>query len=404
MNLIHLLASPFFGGPEKQMLGLACSLPTAYRSVFLSFAEQGRARSFLNQVRVHGFEAVELRHNTPHFRLAVQEVTSQLRRLRADLLCCHGYKADLLGLAAARRVGIPVIAVSHGWTGATLKVRFYEVLDKLSLRAMDAVVCVSEGQAAKVRRAGVPAQRVRVIRNAIGAERFARPDPASRKRLLALLPQPCQLVVGAAGRLSPEKGFGLLVEAAPAVLRQHPEAGFLLFGDGPLREAIARRIIELGLKDRVVLAGFRSDLDDLLPALDLMVLPSFTEGLPVVVLEALAAGVPVVATAVGGTPEVVEDGVNGCLVPPGNPAALVHRIGELLHEEQTRRTMGRRGRQRVQEEFTFAAQARQYQQLFEELGASISLKRSRRRLIGSRFCETINLPREPSALVIERVL
>src|SRR5207244_3581755 len=122
-----------------------------------------------------------------------------------------------------------------------------------------------------------------------------------------------------------------------------------------------------GLGDRVILAGFRGDLDQLLPALDLLVLPSFTEGLPNVVLEAFAARVPVVATAVGGTPEVITDGVSGYLVPAGDPAALARRILDVVRDDQGRRAMGRHGYERVQAEFTFEAQAQQYQKLFASL-------------------------------------
>jgi glycosyltransferase involved in cell wall biosynthesis len=376
MKVVHLTASPFFGGPERQMLGLAQALPAGYRSAFLSFAEHGQCRPFLEQLRAHGFEAVELQHNTPHFRQAVQELLGQLRRLRADVLCCHGYKADLLGWLAGRRGGVPVISVSRGWTGATLKVCVYDALDKLSLHAMDAVVCVSEGQAARVRRAGVNPCRVHVIRNAIRTARFDSPDPTHRERLLDLFPRPPRRVVGAAGRFSPEKGFGLVVEAAPGVLRAQPEAGFVLFGDGPLREQMAGRIAELGLQERVILAGFRADLDAFIPALDLMVLPSYTEGLPNVVLEAFAARVPVVATAVGGTPEVVKDEVNGYLVPAGDAEALSRRIIDVLRDDTARRRMGESGFERVQAEFTFEAQARQYERLFDEVGAAGVLRSS----------------------------
>src|SRR5262245_2419582 len=143
LTIVHLAASPFFGGPERQMLGLARHLPGKYRSIFLSFAERGKARAFLHEVRQHGFRAVELRHNFPRLARATREVQHHLHRLRADILCCHGYKPDLIGWQAARRVGIPVIAVSHGWTGATLRVRFYESLDRWVLRRMDTVVGVS---------------------------------------------------------------------------------------------------------------------------------------------------------------------------------------------------------------------------------------------------------------------
>jgi glycosyltransferase involved in cell wall biosynthesis len=364
MNVVHLMASPFVGGPERQVLGLARALPAGYRTAFLSFAERGLARPLLQRARAEGFEAVELSENFPHVVRAAREVAGQLRRLRADVLCCSGYKPDLIGWRAARRAGVPVVAVAHGWTAVTLKVRLYEALDRLVLRWFDAVVCVSEAQAVKARRAGVPAGRVWVIRNAIDADGFDPPDPGCRDRVRAFFPTPPARVVGAAGRLSPEKGFDQLVEAAALVVRGHPDVGFILFGDGPLRAALAGQVAARGLRGRFVLAGFRTDLERLVGGLDLAVLSSHTEGLPVAVLEAQAAGVPVVATAVGGTPEVVEDGVNGYLVPPGDPAALAARIADALADEGRRREMGRRGRERVREQFTFAVQAAAYQRLF----------------------------------------
>src|SRR5262249_16793891 len=150
----------------------------------------------------------------------------------------------------------------------------------------------------------------------------------------------------------------VLVEAATTVTRADRDVGFVLFGDGPLRDHLTRQIAQQGLADRFVLAGFRSDLGRFLPHCDLVALPSYTEGLPVIVLEAFAAGVPVVATAVGGTPEVIEEGQCGYLVPPGDAAALVRRLSDLLGSESQRQAMGARGQQRVREQFTFAAQAR----------------------------------------------
>ena len=125
-----------------------------------------------------------------------------------------------------------------------------------------------------------------------------------------------------------------------------------------------------------VLAGFRADVDQFLPFLDLFVLPSYTEGLPNVVLESFAAGVPVVATAVGGTPEVVEDGASGYLVPAGDPQALADRILDALANEDRLRDMGLQGRQTVVERFTFSAQARRYRQLFEDLSVATRLEAS----------------------------
>jgi glycosyltransferase involved in cell wall biosynthesis len=368
--VVHLTASTFFGGPERQMLGLARSLPGVYRSVFVSFAEGGRCRAFLEEARRQGFKAVALEHDTPHLLAATRELADLLGRSRVRVLCCHGYKAGLLGRVAARRRHIPVVSVSRGWTGESLRVRVYEALERLNLRWMDRVVCVSEGQAARVRRAGVPAGQTLVIPNAIQAERFAHPDPEYRERLREFFPRPPRRVVGAAGGLSPEMGFGVLIDAAARVADADPDTGFVLFGDGPLRAPLAQQIKAAGLGEQFVLAGFRHDLDCFLPFLDLLVLPSFTEGMPNVVLEAFAAGVPVVATAVGGTPEVIEEGKSGYLVPPGDPAALARRIRDALAAEGGGLSLGRRGRERVLRQFTFAAQAERYQELFEELGVT----------------------------------
>jgi glycosyltransferase involved in cell wall biosynthesis len=231
---------------------------------------------------------------------------------------------------------------------------------------MDRVVCVSHAQAARVLRAGVCPQRVRVIHNAVDPDRFSEADPEFREEMLARFKCVPTRLVGAAGRLSPEKGFEVFVEAASRVRRRHRDVGFLLFGDGPRRDPILHKVNAAGLSGCFALGGFRDDLDRYVPHFDLFVLPSFTEGLPNVVLEACAAGVPVVATAVGGTPEVLRNGA-GLLVAPGDPAALADAIDTALSAGDELRALGAAGQRRVCERFTFGAQARRYQELLYEL-------------------------------------
>jgi glycosyltransferase involved in cell wall biosynthesis len=349
------------------MLGVALSLLPWCRSVFVLFPDKGKSRAFQRHLQDHGLEVVVLSKDSPHIASMAAELARRLRDLGADLLCCHGYKADLIGLLAARRASVPVIALSHGWVAENVKVRIYEAIDRACMRRMDRVICVSEGQATKVRHARVPSHKIAVIRNSIHAERIAGFDPAARAELHAMFPRPPEQVVGAAGRLSPEKGFGALVEAAAIVAHAHPGVGFVHFGDGRLREAVTRRITKLGLGGRFVLAGFRDDLDRFLPHWDLTVIPSFTEGLPTIALESYAAGVPVVATAVGGNPEVVIDGVDGYLVPPGDPSALARRVLDLLEMGESRKEMGRLGQERIRSQFTFQQQSERYRQLFLEI-------------------------------------
>jgi glycosyltransferase involved in cell wall biosynthesis len=364
MNLVHLTASTLFGGPERQMLGLAQALGDEASTVFLSFAEGGRCRSFLSNVRQKGFEAVGLENDTPHFRRAVAEIVGHLRRVGASVLLCHGYKADLLGRPAARRAGIPAVAVSRGLTGENFRVRLYERLDRFHLRFMDHVIAVSAAQAEKVRRAGVPAERLTVIPNAVDPERFSDPDTRYRHRLERYFRTPRSRIIGAAGRLSPEKGFDVLINAIALVRDHDPDAGFVIFGDGPCRPQLQQQLAALGLMGTVALAGFRADLDRYLPHLDLLVLPSHTEGMPNVVLEACAAGVPVVATSVGGTPEVIEEGTSGYLVPAGDPVSLASTLCEALADEDQLREVAFQARQRVLECFSFRTQMEQYLDLF----------------------------------------
>ncbi len=379
-TVIHLTSSRFFGGPERQMLGLAQSLSNDYRTAFVSFSETGLCKSFLDEVRRAGFEGIMLSCDTPRLIAATKELTDVLRNLGATIVCCHGYKANALGIIAARRIGIPAIAISRGWTGENLRIRMYEFLDRRIIQRMDRVVSVSHAQARRVRAAGVRDDKIAVIHNAIRPERFATPDPASRADLIGMFPEPPAIVVGAAGRLSPEKGFDILIAAAARLLNaplngfgngtanRSPGAdrdlGFILFGDGSLRDALARQIASCGLENRIILAGFRPDLDRYLPHLDLFVQSSHTEGLPNVLLEAQAANVPVIATNVGGTPEVIDDGRSGYLVPPGDAAALADRIAHLLADRPTRDAFRRRGRADVEDRFSFAAQARDYENLF----------------------------------------
>lgn len=366
MHIVNLTASALFGGPERQMLGLASAFSANYTTSFLSFSEGGRCQPFLGAARASGFDAAELTYDTPRLHSAVRELSAFLRGNFADVLVTHGYKSNLLGRLAARNVAIPIVSVSRGWTGENFKVSCYEAVDRIHLRLMDRVVCVSAGQAERVMRTGVSRHRVRVIRNSARLGAFQKPNPMGEIKLRKFAGGEGPIIV-AAGRLSPEKGFGVLVDAARLILDRVPVARFVLFGDGPERGRLMTRIRQLDLLSSFRLPGFRGDLDEMLPWANVLALPSFTEGMPNIVLEACAAGVPVVATAVGGVPELIIDQETGLLVRPGDPIGLAQRIIQLLSSSRQSRSIGENARNRVQEEFSFPAQARAYETMFAEL-------------------------------------
>src|SRR5581483_5744516 len=161
-----------------------------------------------------GFTGLRLARDTPHLLAARRELTGLLRDLRADVLLCHGYKANLVGRHAARKAGVPAVAVARGWTGQDFRVRCYDRLDRLLLARFERVVAVSEGMAREVQAAGVPARKVRVIRNAARDDAFRDPDPAVRRQMEALFPRPGGRIVLSAHRLTPDKGTHILIEAA----------------------------------------------------------------------------------------------------------------------------------------------------------------------------------------------
>jgi glycosyltransferase involved in cell wall biosynthesis len=362
--VVHLRASRSFAGAERQILGLAEHLAGRMRQEFFLFAEEGFG-AFAERLSQAGHRPTILTHDSPRFLAVWRELQRLLRRIGADILCCHGYKADLMGWAAARAAGVAVVSILHGWTSQSVKVCFYETLDRWSLRWMDRVVCVCKAQAEQVRRRGLT--NLAIIPNAIpwSAPHIAKGE--FRERMLGWFGYPCQRLVGMAARLSPEKGVGVFLEAARYASRRDPALGFVVFGDGALRHSLTCEIATSGLANRFVLAGFQPDLADYLANLDLMVIPSLTEALPCVLLEAMASQVPVIATAVGGIPEVIEDGVNGYLVSPGQPAQLADRIIEALSSPVRSREIGRDGQRRVLENWTFHSTAPLYERLFRGL-------------------------------------
>jgi glycosyltransferase involved in cell wall biosynthesis len=186
--------------------------------------------------------------------------------------------------------------------------------------------------------------------------------------------RPDEAVVGIVGRLQDIKGHDIFLHAAREVVKVCSKVRFLVVGhpgNSVANQQYAQGLMELterlGLTDRVVFTGFRSDVNDIMTLLDLLVLASHTEGLPMVLLEGMAMGLPVVATHVGGVPEVVADGETGLLVPAGEPAAMAQAIIQLLQDEPLRRQMGELGHLRVEKEFAFSRFVRQFQTIYEEV-------------------------------------
>lgn len=280
---------------------------------------------------------------------AVVRMIALLRKIKPDIVHTHSSKAGILGRIAARLAGVPVIVHSiHGY-GFTrfqpsLQRRLLIAAEWLAAKVTTKFFSVSEAN----RRLGLhlglfQAEQCRVVRSGVDLRRFrsTRIDPARKKSELGLDPE--SPVIGMVGPLKPQKAPLDFVQAAARIHRAKPQVQFLLVGDGELRRKVEQTVDELGLRQVFRLVGWRRDVPDILRCLDLFMLTSLWEGLPRVYLEAVASGVPVVGTRVDGACEVILDGINGYLVPPGDVEGLANRAVCLLNDASVVARMKRYG-------------------------------------------------------------
>jgi glycosyltransferase involved in cell wall biosynthesis len=304
-------------------------------------------------------------------RRALRRLTALFKEKQYDIVHTHTSKAGYIGRMAAHRAGVPVVVhtphghIFHGYFPGPIT-RFFIALERRAARHTDRIIALTQRGVDDhlAQRIGRPEQYA-VIHSGIDLSPYAsaREKRAETRRELGL--EPGDFVVGGVGRLEPVKGFTYLVQAARPVLERLPHARMVLVGDGSLADTLRDEARDLG--NRFHFLGLRHDVPDVMAAFDLLVLPSRNEGMGRVLLEAGAAGVPSVATAVGGVPNVVDDGVTGVLVPPENPQALADAVMHLAEDAPLRETMGQSARERVVPNYGLETMVRQIEDLYELL-------------------------------------
>ncbi len=376
IRVFYMVDSLNVGGTESQMVKVACRLKAAgYRVTVGCLRAQGPLLEVLRDagIQVVGFPP---RRSLLSLSGAYQllRLTRFIRRRRFAVVHTHDLWSNLLGVPAAWLAGTPAVVSSRrdlahlSWY-TDCRTRVIRVVQGLS-------TCIVANSAAirefLVRKDGFHPSRIHVIHNGVELQRFA--DARSdREKLFPALDGCHKLVAVIANMRNPVKGHAYLVEAARTICRVFPKTRFLLIGEGEERPKIEAQIQEARLTENFIFLGHRGDVPELLKCCDLSILPSLAEGLPNAVLEAMAAGLPVVATHVGGTPEIVEHGVSGLLVPPRNPEALAQSVLGLLQDIGLAKKLARAGQQRVQSQFSFDRLFSDLDTLYTEL-----LKRNKR--------------------------
>jgi glycosyltransferase involved in cell wall biosynthesis len=278
-----------------------------------------------------------------------------LRRQRPHIVETHTAKAGLVGRLAARLAGVPIVLhvfhghVFYGYFGR-LQIRAYITIERLMARLSDRIVAISESQQHDIVHVYriAPANKVLVVPLGFDLNALVEAKQTAKGRFRALYGLSADApLVGFVGRLTSVKNPALFVQAARRVLEEVPEAHFCVVGDGELRQDVERQVAALGIAERVHLAGWQRDMQAVYAALDVLVLTSLNEGTPVTAIEALAAGVPVVATDVGGVADIVRDKETGLLVPPDDAGALVRSVSALLLDTGLGHAMAQAGQKDV---------------------------------------------------------
>lgn len=367
LNILYFTSSREIGGAERHMVSLIHDLnreafePIVACPAILAEQMQSDLRCEIE------FVPIDLR--SPFDFPSAMRLACQLRAKRIDILHSHLFRSSLFASPIGRLAGVPAIIetphVSERWRRGWLKGRF--VVDRFAARCVDALIAVSQANARYLaEQKGLPKDKIHVVPNGVDLGRF-------RPGCLRLTPMRQSLglraedpVLVCVARLELQKGHRVLLDAMVRLRVEIPGVRLMIVGDGSLRSDLERNSRDLGLEPAVRFVGWQENVEDWLALANVVVLPSFYEGLPLAALEALAMQKPLVATRVDGTPEVVLHNRTGLTVPPGNPVSLADAIVALLRDPARAQALARAGRRLVSEKFTIARQVRATEALYRE--------------------------------------
>jgi L-malate glycosyltransferase len=368
-KVFYFLDSLEVGGTETQAVELALRLPINVYDVTLGCL---RVKGPLLEKLKGSAVAIREFHPTggldsPRGLYQLARLAAYLQREKFDVVHTHDLWTNLMGVVAARMAGVPAIVSSRR---DLAHFDWYQGRRRNWLRRIQNLSGVVLANATPIRDAliaddGFAPEKLRVIHNGVDTAKFQR-GRRDRERLFPGL-QNQKLVVLVGNMHTDVKGHPWLIEAAPAVLKEFPQTRFVFAGDGDSRPAFEQQAAKLGLQSNFMFLGRRSDIPDVLASCDIAVLPSRAEGLPNAVLEYMAAGLPAIASRVGGNAELVEDGVTGLLVPPEDSSAIAAALLRLLRDPELSRKMAENGRKVAVENYSFERLIREVDALYTEL-------------------------------------
>jgi glycosyltransferase involved in cell wall biosynthesis len=363
VKVLQLISSGGYYGAENMLLNLCASQQEAgcENSLLLFYNVHAPNIEFYERARRSGISVRMVHCQGRADWRAVRQIEEYIQQDGIDLLHTHGYKADLYGYVAARRSHKPVVATCHNWVGGTAALGIYNRLDRLALKRFNSLAAVSEPVAQCLLDSGVSGRKIKTIANGINVEPFDHAQP------LPALTFDGHKIVGMVARLDLQKGFDYLLRAVRELCGIFRELKVVIVGEGPDRKLIEDMIRQYSLESNVILAGQQADMPGVYAAMDIFVLPSLSEGLPMTILEAMAASKPAIATRVGAVPSVIKHGETGLLVDPRDVDGLRDALARLLAQPDLCRRMGAAGHDWVSRNYTSEAMALKYRQMYDEV-------------------------------------
>jgi glycosyltransferase involved in cell wall biosynthesis len=371
MTILALLATTEVSGPCRGLFQLVKEVQKEEIRFLLGMflVPPTRSTPAIDEAKRRGFQVAVLAQGRRYDPKLISQARAIVQSQGISLLQSHGYKPALLGWCLKHLTGLPWLAFCHGYTSENRRMTFYNRLDTWLLRRADRVIAMSRAMRAWLEVRGVPAHRIMVLHNAVDpADHNCEAEGLQFRELCGVGSE--QLLVGVIGRFSPEKGQHQFLKAFRVVAETIPGARAVLVGDGQERATCEKAATAAGLTSRVTFAGYRPDMSEVYAALDLVVIPSLSEGLPNVLLEAMLHRKPVIATAVGGIPEAVPSDLSTLLVPPGDVGALARAMIRCLRDPALRLTYGEVGAEHIRRYFSPERRAAQMVPLYRMLADS----------------------------------
>lgn len=364
MTILFLISSAGYYGAENMLVSLAGSLRALGHDCVLGILTnaQGTYRDLAEAARKQRLN-VELIPCAGRFDWsAISRIRQLAKQYDVDVLHPQGYKSDFYAFASTFCDRRALVATSHNWPSRSVEMRAYAALDRQILTKFDRVVVVADQVRERLLRAGVAKHRTALILNGVNVARFTN-SPATLRTELKLSGH----IVGFVGRLVTEKGGTTLLQAAQQILKAMPDTTFVFVGDGPCRSEWEASATHMGIQSNVVFVGSRSDMPGVYASIDVMVLPSLVEAMPMCLLEAMASAKSIVATRVGAIPEMVDDGQTGLLVAPSDAGDLARAIVRVLDDRRLRARLGYNARISAIRNYSSEVMANNYIAVYESV-------------------------------------